>query len=127
MTGLLPAPSNDMTRLTGAFVSKISPSVDISHQLVGNFGGFLLEIPKRLGTNAALDAAADVLASAFARYCAGYRNADANILVKHSRSLSALRECLNNPIEARSSETLASVMMLSIYEVRTYQTQPGRH
>lgn len=117
--GMARAPSNQLARLTQAFVSQISLTIDISHQLTGNFGGFLLEVPRRLGTNEALDAAADTLITAHARYCIGQLSPNTEILVKHSRALNALRMCLNDPAKARSSETLCSVMLLSICEVGT--------
>ncbi|KAL9035791.1 MAG: hypothetical protein Q9214_006428, partial [Letrouitia sp. 1 TL-2023] len=109
-------PSNELARLAQAFVSQISLSIDIGHQLAGNFGGFLLEVPRRIGTNEALDAAADTLITAHTRYCIGQLNPNTETLVKHSRALNALRRYLNDPAKARSSETLCSVMLLSICE-----------
>ena len=111
-------PSNGLTQLTLAFVDKIDPSIDISVQLVGNFGGFLSEIPRRLGTNASLDAASDLLQTSYAHYRAGHRNSStAEALIKHSRALRALNDCLNDPVMARSSETLCSIMVLLICQV----------
>ncbi|KAG8530539.1 uncharacterized protein KY384_005042 [Bacidia gigantensis] len=81
MLGLVREPTSDLDRLTQAFVSKASPSIDISHQLVMNFGGFLAEVPRRLGVNEALDAAAGVLVTAYAGYCAGDLNPSAKTLV----------------------------------------------
>ena len=117
MFELLQVPSNDLSRLTLAFISKVSWTIDISHQLVGNFGMYLLEIPKRLGMNNALDAAADLLVTTHIRYCAGYRSLDTETLVKNSRALKALGENLDNPVYAHSSETLCAVMVLSICQV----------
>ena len=91
--------------------------IDISYQLSGNFGGFLLEVPRRLGVNEALDAAAEVLVYGHTRYCMGYRSPNTEMLVKHSRALNALRVCLDDPAQARTSETLCATMILSICEV----------
>ncbi|KAL9614967.1 MAG: hypothetical protein Q9167_000609 [Letrouitia subvulpina] len=117
--GMVREPSNKLTRLAHAFASKASLSIDISHQLVGNFGGFILEVPRRIGTSEALDAAADTLVTAHTKYCIGQLSPNTETLVKHSRALNALQRCLNDPIKARSSETLCSVMLLSICEVGT--------
>lgn len=113
-------PSNDLGRLTQAFVSKVSLSVDISCQLAGNLGGFLCEIPKRFGVNEALDAAVEVLVVTYSRFCAGSYRLDTEVLAKHSRILNVLRESLNDPVKAHSSETLCFVMLSSICEVRVY-------
>ena len=117
--GLTRSPSNSLTQLTLAFVDKVNPSIDVSFQLVGNFGAFLREVPRRLGTNESLDAASDLLVTAYTRYCAGHIEPDGEVLVKHSRALSALSTCLNDPVTAHSSETLCSIMLLLICQVRT--------
>lgn len=122
MAELLQVPSNELSSLTLAFISNISWSIDISHHLVGTFGAFLMEIPKRLGMNEALDAAADLLMTSYMRYCAGNRSADSEILVKNSRALRALGENLDNPVYAHSSETLCATMVMSICQVDTLNT-----
>ncbi|KAL8793818.1 MAG: hypothetical protein Q9195_003543 [Heterodermia aff. obscurata] len=111
------SPSNQLTSLTQSFISVLAPSIDISVQLVGNFGGFLFFVPSHLGTNPSLDAAADVVVTAHARYCAGHLYPDTQLVVKHSRALKALNMCLNDPVQASSSETLCAVMLLLICQV----------
>ena len=111
--------TNDLTRLTAAFVEGIDPTTDISMQLTWNFGGFLADVPCRLGTNVALDAASDSLVTAYRRFCAGHVSPGPEVLMKHSRALNALRRSLDDPILAYSSETLCSVMILVINQVRT--------
>ena len=110
-------PSNDMTRLTQVFVDSMDPSLDISVQLVSNFGGFLTLVPRRLGTNEALDAAADALITAYTRYRSDHKMADSVFLTKHSLALKALHGCLSDPIKAHSSETLCAVMLLLLCQV----------
>ena len=109
--------SNDLTRLTSVFVHKIDPSVDIKIQLPWNFGGFLADVPCRLGINESLDAAADALGTAYTGFCAGNVIPHPEALVKYSRALNALRRCLSDPVKACSSETLCSVMLLLIIQV----------
>ena len=109
--------SSPLTRLTAAFTERINPHVDIRFQLLWSFGGYLVDVPRRLGTSEALDAAADALVTAHARFCAGTLDPDAPLLVKHSRALSMLRHDLSDPFKAHTSETLCSVMLLMIYQV----------
>ena len=118
-TAVIPrSPSNQLTNLTQSFISVLAPSLDISVQLVGNFGGFLFYVPSRLGANPSLDAAADLLVTAHRRYCcAGHPDPNPQLIVKHSRALSALSMCLNDPVQASSSETLCAVMLLLICQV----------
>ena len=111
--------SNALSRLTLSYTDKIDPSIDISMQLVGNFGGFLTLIPPRLGRNESLDAAADVLISAYAHFRTGSLHPSSEVLIKHSRACSALGRCLNDPARASDSETLACVYLILICEVRS--------
>ena len=86
-------------------------------QLVGNFGGFLTLVPARLGRNEALDAAADMLVSAYGHFRLGNVVPSTQVLVKYSRAIKALGRCLNDPVKAISSETLASTWLLLISQV----------
>ena len=111
-------PCNSLTRLTSAFAKKIDSTVDIRVQLPWNFGPFLEEVPRRLGTNEALDAASDALITAYTGFCAGEVAPSPEVLGKHSRALNSLRRCLDDPVKAHSSETLCAIMMLLIHQVR---------
>ena len=112
-----PSLSNRLTRLLALFVSNIDSSADISIQLPWNFGGFLAEIPRRLGTNEALDAASEALMTSYTHFIAGDAENNPDILTKHSMALSALRRTLDDPVKALSSETLCSTMVLQIVHV----------
>ncbi|KAI9805437.1 MAG: hypothetical protein M1825_000688 [Sarcosagium campestre] len=117
-------PSNSMTRLVSAMVDKIDPATDIRYQLIWNFGGYLAEIPRRLGANAALDAASDVLVAAHTNYCVlGRPRSDNRLLVKYSHALTALRDALDNPVQAHSSETLCAIMVLMIVQALTTRSK----
>lgn len=111
--------SNSHTRLTAALIYYIDPSVDFRLQLPWNFGLYFEDIPSRLGYNEALDAASDALLEAYTHYCAGGIGPSPEVLVKHSRALKALRQCLDDPVKAHSSETLCSIIMLQTMQVRT--------
>ena len=114
-------PSNDLTRLTSAFVSNIDSSIDIKIQLPWNFGPFLEEVPKRLGSNMALDAASETLVAAYSRFCTGNIGPDNTVLLKYQRTLSALRHCLTDPVKAHSSESLCAIMILLMIQVRVFR------
>ena len=117
-------PSNKTTMLASALVKRVDLSVDVRFQLTLNFGGFLLDIPRRLGISAALDAAADSLVAAHARFCSGDRSLEHDVLSKQSRAFSTLRHDLNDIVKARSSEALCAIMVLMIAQVRRFACPP---
>jgi Fungal specific transcription factor domain len=107
-----------MTKLASALVYKIDPTTDIRYQLVWNFGGYLADVPRRLGTNPALDAASDALVAAHTDFCSSGRpGSECELLAKHSHALSVLRDALDDPVKAHSSETLCAIMLLMIVQV----------
>ena len=110
-------PSGDTMRLQSAFVANISTAIDIKYSLLWNFGIFITDVPRRLGCNEALDAAAKCLMTAYGPFCNGQRLGSETSLLEFGRALNALRRCLANPIVARTSETLCSVMILMIAQV----------
>lgn len=110
-------PSNHQTRQTSVLFERFSPSLDVRFQLTWNFGGFLLEIPRRLGVSRALDAASDALIAAHARFCMRNFDLDHDLLTKHSRALNALRHELSDSVKARSAETLCAILVIMITEV----------
>lgn len=111
-------PSNQITRLTSAFVGSINPTMDIKYQLLWNFGDYLADVPRRLGVNPALDVASDALVSVHTSFCSqGHYVHDPRVLAKYSKALVALRDALNDPDKAYSSETLCAIMLLMIVQV----------
>lgn len=107
-----------MTKLTSAFVDKVNLTADIRYQLVWNFGGYLVQVPRRLGTNPALDAASEALVAAHTSFCStGPTGTGSGVLVKYSRALKALRKALTDPVTACSTETLGAIMLLMIVQV----------
>ena len=120
ITPLTRTPSNGLSRLIKNFVDQLDPSIDISVQLVGNFGQFLTQVPSRLGTNNALDAAADLFIALYTRQRSRLLKPDSAVLIKHSRALHSLQTCLNDPVLAHASETLCAVMLLLITKVMVH-------
>ncbi|OBT64795.1 hypothetical protein VE03_06494 [Pseudogymnoascus sp. 23342-1-I1] len=88
-------------------------STSVRFNLVYWYGEFLQDIPARLGTNEALDSSVKALTASHSSYCL-YNRATPEALVKYSAALRILRFYLDDPIKARSSETLCAVMLLLI-------------
>lgn len=125
-----------MTTLTSALIDRVNLETDIRYQLTWNYGGVMLEIPRRLGHSAALDAASDALVTAHARFCRGMLQSDESAIVKHGRALKALRNDLNDSSKAQSTETLAAIWLIMINQVcmivhsrhrNVVSDQPFRH
>lgn len=92
--------------------------MDIRYQLLWNFGGYLADVPRRLGMNPALDVASDALVSVHTSFCSqGHYVHDPRVLAKYSKALVVLRDALDDPDKAYSSETLCAIMLLMIVQV----------
>lgn len=110
-------PVNGITALRNSFIETMKPTTDLRYNLAWSFGGFLVDIPRRLGVNEALDSAVQVLVDSHQDFCAGL-GVTSRVLVGYSRALRMLRSYLNDPVKARTSETLCSVMVLLMCQVR---------
>jgi hypothetical protein len=110
------SPSNNLTVLAHAFVNAIKLTTNLKYNLAWAYGLYLEEIPARLGLNEALDASADALICAHQSFCV-YRTSSGEALMKYCRALSKLRNCLDDPVKASTSETLCAVSLLLICQV----------
>ncbi|KAF2221346.1 hypothetical protein BDZ85DRAFT_15916 [Elsinoe ampelina] len=112
-------PDNSLTRMISRFTANLDTDKNSNFQLPWNFGPFLEDVPRRLGHNAALDAATEAMMAAYMAFRSrGETNASMNnqlCLRSYGRAVNSLRECLNDH-RASSSETLCSTMMLLIVE-----------
>ncbi|KAG0158213.1 hypothetical protein PDIDSM_5726 [Penicillium digitatum] len=102
-------PSNNMTSLTNSFVSAINRSTDLRYNMWWSFGLFLEDVPRRLGSNEALDRAVDALTTAHAGFCTR-QPVPAAALVKFSHALKILGVYLDDPIQARDAQGAASIL-----------------
>jgi hypothetical protein len=93
---------------------KFSVDSDLRYNLTWAFGGYLLEVPKRLGVNVALDAAASALVASHLRFNSAIKEPSVEELTKYSYALSQLRSSLDDPVIAASANTLCAVMLLMI-------------
>ncbi|KAI9929365.1 hypothetical protein MW887_000833 [Aspergillus wentii] len=107
---LLRSPSNEMTVLSSAFVSALEIT-DTRYDL-SCYGGFIKNIPRRLGTNEVLDAAVAAMTPAFSAICSRQQSVEA--FTKYGQALNALRVGLNNPVTATSLDTLCAIYLIMI-------------
>lgn len=115
VTGLRQSPSNETTKIAGAFIFTLEVK-DLRYDL-SCYGAFLEDIPKRLGSNIALDASVNVLTSAFSSL---YTHEQSLMtLSKYVNALKALRICLDDPSQAWTANTLCAVYLLLICQVGT--------
>ena len=112
-------PSNSQTILAMTLIDKVhlTKDSDLRYNLTWAFGNFIQEVPRRLGKNAALDAAATSLALSHVRYSTGRRDAAPEELKAYINALKVLRNCLDDPEVARDVNTLCAVMLLLFAQV----------
>ncbi|CAG8892680.1 unnamed protein product [Penicillium egyptiacum] len=109
-------PGNGMTSLTNSFVGAIKRSTDLRYNIWWSFGIFLEDVPRRLGSNEALDRAVDAVTTAHAGFCTR-QPASVEALAKYSYALKTLRVYLDDPLQASASSTLCAVMILLICQI----------
>jgi len=116
------SPSNCQTVLALTLIDKVhlTKDSDLRYNLTWAYGGFIQDVPRRLGKNAALDAAATSLALSHVRYSTGRRDAAPEELKAYINALKVLRNCLDDPVVARDANTLCAVMLLLFCQVRTH-------
>ncbi|KAG9238509.1 hypothetical protein BJ875DRAFT_450939 [Amylocarpus encephaloides] len=113
-----PIPSNDESPVLCGLVSTLEVT-DLRFDLT-YYGGFLRDIPRRLGDNAALDSSVAALACAFPSVYT--RRQSPEMLDKYVHALKTLRVCLNDPIIVYASNTLCAIYLIEIC-----QSWIGRH
>ncbi|KAJ5902028.1 hypothetical protein N7495_002556 [Penicillium taxi] len=106
----LPMSQNPTNPLLARFIN-ISGVSDIRFD-ISYYGEFLKDLPRRFGHSAVLDAAAKALVSSYPYFCG--REVPRDVLVLHGKSLRVLRESLDDPVQARSPNTLCAVYLISI-------------
>lgn len=107
-------PSNEATVMLNSFVHKIEVK-DLRYDICWAYGDLLKEVPKRLGTNAALDTSVWALTTILSDLSTGQKSVHA--LTRYGWALRALRRCLNDPLLAKSSSTLCAIYLIWICQV----------
>lgn len=110
---LTPLPSSETTIKTCALISTLQV-VDLRYD-VSYYGEFLKDIPRRLGSNKALDAAAGALSSAYVSLHT--RQQSVSTYTEYGNALKALRLCLDDPVKGNSPETLCAIYLVMICQV----------
>ncbi|KAF7719629.1 Fungal Zn(2)-Cys(6) binuclear cluster domain-containing protein [Penicillium ucsense] len=111
---LIPSDLTGSTKqLASAFLQTIDYTTDFRWNIGWSFGPFLYEIPRRLGSNEALDRAAEALTSAHADLCSR-QHGKMQTLAKYTAALRTLRVYLEDPVHAHQTNTFAAVMLLLI-------------
>ncbi|KAJ5193030.1 Cytochrome P450 [Penicillium cf. viridicatum] len=94
------------------------------------YGSFLKDLPRRLGESAVLDAAAQALVSShpFLHRLRG-KEVPRDALIRFWKSVKALRQSLDNPVEIRSPHTLCAIYLISICQawLGKYEKQSVSH
>lgn len=111
--GLPRPPSNETTIVASAFVSALEVT-DLRYNLTC-YGGFLKGIPRRLGTNDALDASVGALTSALSFLYT--RRQSPETLAKYIHALKTLRISLDDHAKARTANTLCAMYLIRICQV----------
>ena len=117
-TSIVTISASNTTKLASQLIERIKPGLDIRFHLAWTYGGYLEDIPRRLGINQALDTATEVLVAIHARFREGSQDATAEILSKYGHALTILRRYLNDPCYVYTPETLCAVQLLLICQVR---------
>lgn len=107
-------PSNRFTVMTSSFLAALgvtNPRFDLRI-----YGEFMKEIPRRLGSNSALDATVYALTAAFASIPQNQPSAEA--IDRYGRALKSVRLCLMDPIRRKSPDTLCAMYLIMILQVR---------
>ncbi len=107
------APSNEATMIMSAFCSALDIK-DARYDL-GVYGAFMNDIPRRLGTNAALDASVRATTSVF--QAVQRRTQTVESLEDYGKALAVLGNTLNNPAEAHTANTLCAMYLMMVCQV----------
>jgi hypothetical protein len=79
------------------------------------YGNFMKEVPRRLGSNKALDATVYALTAAFASVHKHQPSAEA--INGYGRALKSVRLCLMDPIQKKSPDTLCAMYLIMVLQV----------
>lgn len=112
------APSNDQSMLALALIDAVRISTDLRYSLSWAYGAFLADVPKRLGASQALDTASRALVESHLCFSSPGQVMSSKALAAYTQAVGALRKSINDPIVARSNNTLCAVNILLITQVR---------
>ncbi|KAH7121894.1 hypothetical protein B0J13DRAFT_532022 [Dactylonectria estremocensis] len=105
-------PASRTTAIAGVFVSRLEVT-DARYDLTC-YGSFLRHLPQRLGVNKALDASVDAFSTAFSQFY----TVDKSVVAysKYGQALKAVRDCLNDPSQAKTIETMCAIYLVMVVQ-----------
>lgn len=112
-------PSNENTIALADFTYRLEIK-DLRYDLCWSYGELLREIPKRLGTNAALDASASALSSAMSGLSIGKMSQET--FVRFGQAVKALRVSLMDANFVYTPETLCAIFLIWICQASDGQS-----
>ncbi|KAI9152247.1 hypothetical protein HJFPF1_09476 [Paramyrothecium foliicola] len=112
---LVLVPASQAARIVGSFVSRLEVR-DVRFD-VSSYGSFLRQLPARVHSSEALEAAMDAFSTAYSGPSS--RENTIERLQKYGSALKALRVCLSNPSKAVSVETLCAVYLVMLVQAWT--------
>ncbi len=118
-TAITYIPSSKQTLLTTSLISKLATSDDLRYHLTWTYGGFIEDIPIRIGHNAALDAAAAALVASHSSIVTRFPRSGSHTieaLRTYCHALWTLRHTLSSTSQCRDPSTLCAVMLLLIVQ-----------
>ncbi|KAH7121411.1 hypothetical protein EDB81DRAFT_813902 [Dactylonectria macrodidyma] len=104
-------PASRTTAIAGVFVSRLEVT-DVRYDLTC-YGTFLRHIPQRIGKNKALDASVDAFSTAFSHF---YPDRSVVAYSKYGQALKAVRDCLNDPSQAKTIETMCAIYLIMVVQ-----------
>ena len=106
--------SNETTLLTSSLIEKMEVE-DLRYNVSFACGNVLRDIPQRLGSDPALDAAAGAFAISLP--CVLTRRRSPQMLKKYGLALSRLRTSLDDPGRARNASTVCAIYLVWVCQV----------
>lgn len=110
-------PGNSLTRETSALVALLRIT-DLRYDVSG-FGGFLKDIPRRMGRNKALDASVNAFTTLYPILYSQNMHVSSAMLAAYVRALESLRISLEDRMTAQTPETLAAIYLVTLSQVST--------
>ncbi|KAK5064469.1 hypothetical protein LTR84_000302 [Exophiala bonariae] len=104
-------PNSATTALANALIEKLQVR-DPRYDLCWAYGGLLNELPRRLGTNAALDASVSAMVTIVSHL--GDKPRSPEVFSAYGKALVSLKTCLHDPIAVQSSSTLCAIYLIWI-------------
>jgi hypothetical protein len=99
------------------FIQKLQVR-DPRYDICWAYGGLFNEIPKRLGTNAALDASVSAMIAAISGL--GNNHKSPELFARYGYALKSLKTCLEDPVAVQSSSTLCAIYVIWICQVLVF-------